>query len=130
MFLNVDCMQFLDADNLEPNYCNLLFNISRTMCTCQLIQVDVTQIIRDSPGCRTNLLVSGTGHQIYRIKMTLRRIDLENVLRIKSNNTIRRFGVRHDPIIKVKLYWIIRNLNITGVGSKQRLLHKWKLNDS
>ena len=52
---------------------------------------------------------------------TLRRIDLENVLRIKSNNTIRRFGVRHDPIIKVKLYWIIRNLNITGVGSKQRL---------
>ena len=23
----------------------------------------------------------------------------------KSNNTIRRFGVRLDPIIKVKLYW-------------------------
>ena len=52
--------------------------------------------------------------------ISFRRIDLENVLRIESNNTIRRFGVRHDPIIKVKLYWKIRNLNITGVRSKQR----------
>ena len=37
--------------------------------------------------------------QIY----TLSKIDLENVLRIKTNNIIRRFGVRHDSIIDVKL---------------------------
>ena len=40
---------------------------------------------------------------LFRLIKALGRIDLENVLRIKTNNNIRFFEVRHDPIIKVKL---------------------------
>ena len=31
------------------------------------------------------------------------KVDLENVLRIKTNNSTRRFGLKHDTVIKVKL---------------------------
>ena len=30
------------------------------------------------------------------------KVDLENVLRIKTNNSTRRFGLKHDPVSKVK----------------------------
>ena len=34
---------------------------------------------------------------------SLSKVDLENVLRIKTDNNIQRLGVKHDPIIKVRL---------------------------